>query len=151
MKRFWSKVDRRGPDECWEWKASRNSTGYGKFYINSSHCSAHRSSWIINVGPIPDGMCVCHACDNPGCVNPAHLWLGTDADNIADRDAKGRQADRRGEKNGQAKLDEFSVRLIRRLYRRGLSHRLLGRVFGVCRRQIGRICAGQRWRHVSCE
>lgn len=89
---FWAKVDRRGPDECWEWTAARSPNGYGRFKPKGmGQKTASRWSYEMHVGPIPDGMQVCHTCDNPPCVNPAHLWLGDHAANAADRDAKGRQ------------------------------------------------------------
>jgi len=120
--RFWSKVDRSaGPDACWPWTAFTYG-GYGRFDWGT----AHRAAWKLTVGPIPHGMCVCHHCDNPPCVNPSHLFLGTNRDNIADRDAKGRQAKgvrngghlyperlRRGETCYNAKLTEPDVMAIR--------------------------------------
>lgn len=96
--RFWEKVE-QGPG-CWEWMAGRDSaTGYGRIRIGragSKHQLAHRVSWELANGPIPDGLWVLHHCDNPPCVNPAHLYLGTTIDNNRDRDARGRTA--RGER-----------------------------------------------------
>jgi hypothetical protein len=89
MIRFWSKVDIKSADECWEWLSSKTSFGHGRF-ISENDITAHRFSWILFNGAIPDGLCVCHTCDNPGCVNPNHLWVGTKTDNNRDMTAKGR-------------------------------------------------------------
>jgi hypothetical protein len=91
--RFWSKVAYvgAGPDDCWEWDASRDKYGYGQFSMGHSECDpAHRVAYALAHGAVPAGLFVCHSCDNPPCVNPSHLWLGTAADNNRDRDLKGR-------------------------------------------------------------
>jgi hypothetical protein len=95
--RFWSKVDQRGPDECWEWTASRNQFGYGQIMLGAYGTGgkarpffAHRIAWELIHGPIETGLFVLHRCDNPPCVNPAHLFLGDQSDNMKDAHAKGR-------------------------------------------------------------
>lgn len=87
--RFWTKVRKGQPRECWLWTASENNEGYGRFRLNGKSRSAHVVSWLFAHGDTA-GMCVLHKCDTPLCVNPAHLWLGTHADNMADMAAKGR-------------------------------------------------------------
>lgn len=96
VKRFWKKVNKKNPDECWNWKASTNIKGYGQFRLDATESGkgrlvlASRFSWEIHHGSIPLHLCVLHKCDNPLCVNPQHLWLGTLADNANDMYHKGR-------------------------------------------------------------
>ncbi len=86
MERFWSKVDKSG--DCWLWRGSVNPQGYGTFSFGGKSRGAHRVSYLLSKGEIGDGLCVCHTCDNPPCVNPDHLWLGTQADNMRDMGSK---------------------------------------------------------------
>jgi len=148
IERYWDKVDVRGADECWEWQASRHASGYGMFSRERTTTRAHRLAWELANGPIPDGLCVLHRCDNRSCCNPSHLFLGTIADNSRDMVEKGRAA--RGIKNGRAKLTRQDVRRIRQLYNTG-NHTLaaLGRQFGVTESNVCYIVNRERWTWVS--
>lgn len=106
QKRFWEKVKRGSADECWEWQAGCFADGYGAFSIDRRPHRAHRVSYEMMVEPIPDGMHILHDCDNPKCVNPAHLSLGTHADNMADMNAKGRHV-------GSTKLSDAQIAEVR--------------------------------------
>ena len=131
------------PSGCWEWQGYRTPAGYGRIWQNviKETIPTHRAMWEIVFGPIPDGKCVLHKCDNPPCCNPAHLWLGTHTDNAADKVAKGRHA--KGEKAGGAKLtlsDVESIRVDPRL------HRVIAAEFGIVRQNVSMIKCGERWR-----
>lgn len=133
------------PDSCWEWP-HRRGRGYGYLSFNDKGYLVHRLSYEYHIGPIPDGMFVCHSCDNRACTNPTHLWLGTHAENMADRDVKGRQA--KGERVGNAKLTVDDVREIRTLYEQGWTFTQLSEAFGVARIQVHRIISRKLWTHV---
>lgn len=138
--RFWSKVNKGDSDDsCWEWIGPLR-TGYGLFWIaDNLKASAHRLSFEWEYGSIPPGMVVCHSCDNRRCVNPRHLFLGTQQDNMADLVRKGRLA---GENNPMSKLTLEDVKAIRKDKR---THSVLGTIYGVNRRTIGRIKNHERW------
>ena len=143
--RFWEKVDRRGPDECWPWTAS-TSRGYGQIGSCRTMLKAHRVSYELHNDPVPDGLDVLHSCDNPPCCNPTHLFLGTHQDNMDDKVEKRRQS--RGETNGQAKLTEDQVDALRREYIKGSRTRgqhALARKYGVHQTHIRRIVRGESW------
>lgn len=114
--RFIAKL-RLGPSGCWVWTGTCHGKGYGHFSANKRTNKTHRYVWDAVHGSIPSGMHVLHRCDNPPCCNPAHLFLGTNADNVADRDAKGRQA--KGDRNGKQKLTAAQVNEIRAKYEAG--------------------------------
>jgi hypothetical protein len=149
--RFWRKVDKREPDECWPWTGAHLPEGYGLMYKSGRPRRWHRSNRLayeLLVGPIPDGLHVLHRCDNPPCCNPAHLFLGTQADNNRDRDQKGRNNGYkiRGAANGRAKLMPEQVAEIRRLYAAGgVSQQTLADRFGVKQPQISRLVLGLQY------
>ncbi len=90
--RFEWKIEVDEYTRCWLWTGAKDSKGYGKFSIEQKYCGAHRASWLIYNGEIPDGMLVCHHCDTPACVNPVHLWIGTQSENLKDSVRKGRHS-----------------------------------------------------------
>ena len=136
-------------EECWEWRGKLMSSGYGTISVNKRHWGTHRLAYTLWVGPIPDGLLVCHHCDNKVCCNPAHLFVGTHQDNNADMRAKGRQnpAPRwaRGDQSPHSTLTETAVRFIRES---GLSHSELGRMFGVSHSAIRNVRIGATWKHL---
>lgn len=152
--RFWTKVTQGEPDACWEWQGARDSLGYGFFRVTPGETMrrSHRVAWELTNGPILSGLLVCHQCDNPPCCNPAHLFLGTNADNMADRNHKGRTTKGRvlhcGESSGRStKLTLAEVEAIVAAYAAGgISQESLGHLHGVSQTQIGRIIRGERWR-----
>jgi hypothetical protein len=143
--RFLAKVDKRGPGECWPWKAGIKSEGYGGFRVGEVVDRAHRVSYVIHHGDIPAGMVVCHRCDNPPCVNPGHLFLGTHGDNARDRDAKGRRGTI-GAKHGMAKLTDDDVISIRSSSERGVD---LAVQYGVSATLVCDIRKRKIWHHLA--
>ena len=150
--RFVAQVEVLQPNECWPWIGCIGTGGYGRFGMHRTSWRAHRVAWELTNGPIPDGLCVLHHCDNPPCVNPAHLFLGTDADNVADMVAKGRQSAAPGERNGYAKLTADQVREIyARYHAGGILQRELADEYGINQTNVSSITRGKRWRHVTLD
>lgn len=172
--KFWSRVDRSGgPDACWPWTGGRYSTGYGRMSMGRKKTGAHRLAWAIANGPIPDGLVICHTCDNPPCCNPAHLWAGTNQDNTADRVAKGRSAHGekawaknpvrgddhwtrreperacRGALNGKALITEDDVRAIRARHAAGERLQAIADDYRLTKQAIWLIVKRKNWAHVS--
>lgn len=176
IKRFWSKIDVRGPEECWPWMANKNAKGYGNFRAANRQLRANRVALYLSTGVDPFPLEACHSCDFPPCSNGRHLSPGTTQANIAERDIKGRTArgdrsgprlhpDRmlrgdqhpnrirpermaRGERQHLAKLSAAQVVEIRLLNHDGVSSRALGIKFGVDKSTIKRIVRRKTWAHV---
>lgn len=154
MERFVSHADRAGDEECWPWSGSRLPEGYGLFWDGTRRNDERKSPRIVRThrwiyeqhhGKIPAGLKICHTCDNPPCVNPAHLFMGTQADNMRDMISKGR-ADNRGERNGRSKLTREIVREIRRIStgKHGEATEF-ARMYGVTTATISKIILGRTW------
>jgi hypothetical protein len=149
--RLWRRVTKG--EGCWEWSGSTIGAGYGMLRRDrDSSVLAHRLSWELAHGPIPEGMKVCHSCDNPPCVNPEHLFLGTQADNMADMAAKKRHKsltrpdlNPRGERNPGAKLTAAQAGEIRAKRAEGIPQRKLARDYGVSEATVSLIVNGKRW------
>lgn len=141
VNRFWSKVDKSGgQDSCWEYTAYIAKTGYGQFWLNGKNLLSHRVAYLFTHGTIPDGLCVCHSCDNRKCCNSAHLWLGTYYDNLHDMRVKGRAPNQYGERNPYCKLTDEQVEAIRQRYiPRVITQQMLADEYNVTRANIGYI------------
>jgi hypothetical protein len=145
MKTFYDKVVKLEDSDCWMWIGAR-STDYGQLYVDGKVIYAHRLSYILHCDEIPDGMKVLHRCDNRWCVNPAHLFLGTQQDNMNDKVSKNRQA--KGITNGNAKLTELDVIEIRRLLAQPITQKSIADKFGVDPKLITLIKRREIWRHL---
>lgn len=176
--RFWARVDKKGSNDCWEWTAGKFGVGYGKICVNGKARGAHRVSlWLAGKMDLESEAHVCHTCDNPGCVNPAHLWAGDRSQNMADAHAKGRmvhqtnperlaRGDRHahrwnaelrrsvserqmGEKSHRAKLTEADVRSIFEMRMQKMTQREIACHFGVTREEVGQILRRKAWGHLT--
>lgn len=135
---FWSKVAKGGPDDCWEWQGQRQLSGHGNVKrraLSARSIGAHRYSWYLATGSMPGDLCVCHRCDNPPCVNPAHLFLGSQADNLRDMREKGRGRNTpapRGIDNQNAYVPDEVIREIRETAASGMwSQKAIARRYGL--------------------
>jgi len=160
---FWERVEKKGPSDCWPWTGTVGRHGRGSTSFLGKSLTAPRKAYIITHGDIPSHLCVCHSCDNPNCVNPKHLWLGTQAENVADMDAKGRRGAargdnhpwrkkphliKRGSEQSRAKLNESQVVQIRQLADKGISRVDIASQFNVSKSLINAIVWRKVWTHV---
>lgn len=156
--RFWSKVDIRNPDDCWNWTAAINSKCYDTFIYNGKTIYSHRMAYMMTKGSIDDGLQVQHLCNNPICCNPNHLVLGDDSNNMQYMYECSRGPDNRGEKSGMAILTDSQVRQIHKLYKEqktchpGFKQwqivNPIAKAFNVSERHTKNIIAGERWSHI---
>ncbi len=154
--RFWAKVQKG--DGCWEWTGARKRQTrypYGLVWDGSRWLRAHRVAYELTHGPIPHGLNVCHHCDNPPCVRPDHLFVGTQADNLADARRKGhhfspfRGRNQTGSANGYARLTEADIPIIRTLAAEGMRQKDIAARFGVHRATVSYALSGKTWTHVG--
>ena len=160
--RFWAKADMHGEDECWPWKGARSGAGYGIIWVEGRNRQASQIAWELANGiPFPDGLIACHTCDNPPCVNPAHIFPGTTADNRHDAVTKGRVPSGvnhpvylnpglvTGMRNPCSKLTDDDVAEIRRRYAQGgVTKAAMAREYRVSQTAIYYVIRGRHWRHV---
>lgn len=152
---FWTRVTKRAGDACWEWAGGREKSGYGHMYVRDWYdesgrrhfvwAKAHRRAWELTYGPIPDGLVVCHRCDNPPCVRPDHLFLGTGADNAQDCVIKGRLNSRRGLRNPNAKLSVADVVAMRAACASGETQQAVADRFGIHQGYLSRVIRRKAW------
>lgn len=156
LARFWAKVRKDGPTpehmphlgQCWVWTAGRRQAGYGRFKTAGRYNQAHRFSWTLANGPIPRGLFILHHCDNPPCVRPDHLFIGTQTDNMADMNAKNRLVNVVGERHGNSKVTVADVVEIRRRVADGEPQSKVAGDYDIAEITVWTIVRRTRWKHV---
>lgn len=144
IKKFFQNIIKT--ESCWIWNGKKLPKGYGAFLLNSAKILAHRFSYFYHFGVLPNDLCVCHTCDNPSCVNPNHLFLGTRKDNMKDMVNKGRS--RTGEKHHNLKLTEELVLEIRERARNGENRNQMAREYKIHKRHLRAILSRRFWTHI---
>ena len=150
MQRFWSKVEIKGPDDCWLWKGSKRCE-YGGFSIKHVTFLAHRVAWALANGYMPDEYNVCHNCpggDNPLCCNPAHLWLCSQSQNTLDAYQKGQQISQKGSEHGRSKLNEWQACGVMALSLMGWEQKHIGAYYGIKQPTVSNIVTCKYWNHL---
>jgi predicted XRE-type DNA-binding protein len=143
---FW-RLAARSDNGCLEWQRRLHKDGYGEINYRRKYWLAHRLAWFLTNGPIPEEMCVCHVCDNPKCIDPAHLFLGTHADNMGDMKRKGRRKGINcGEKNGRSKITRETAIKIRDAYQAGdVTQNQLATLYGIAQPTVSLILTNKIW------
>lgn len=145
--RFEAKFVKDPVTECWNWQGCRDKNGYSYIRVNHRTVRAYRVSWELYKGKIPDGMHICHHCDNPSCVNPDHLFLGNNYDNIQDCINKGRN--NIGERNARAKLSRGQIAIIRFMLKAAISQSDIAKLFSISQSNVSRINTRNIWNHLK--
>ena len=148
MKRFWSKVDKTTPRGCWEWRGAVDACSYGRFSYYGINTCAHRVAWELTNGMIANGKHIRHSCDNPSCVNPHHLQIGTHQDNMDDKVQRNRQA--RGRKSNQSHLAEEDIKSMRKEWEsQQLNHQELKQKYNVSSCTVSNVVNYKTWKHIK--
>lgn len=156
LDRYWTFVDKDATNGCWEWTGCKCTNGYGGFSVVNKMFKVHRLSWLIHYGDMPEiegsdyrGTCVLHKCDNPSCVNPAHLFLGTHKENMTDMINKGRKNASKGEHRYNSKLTEKRVKFIRSWYSYGgITYKDIAAAYGLNETTVSRAINKVSWKHI---
>jgi len=146
LNRFLSKINQQTSTGCWEWIAGKHKFGYGMFWVNGKTIPAHRVAYKLFIGDIPESLSVLHKCDNPTCVNPEHLFLGTQMDNMKDMNSKGRRKSICGEQLPQTKINSDIVLDIRK---KAQSQRNYATQYNISQSTVGEIQRNLIWKHVE--
>ena|SRR3990167_2897409 len=158
VSKFWSLVQQRGPDDCWEWQGNRGRHGYGRLTFNYKPLWAHRLAYEFEHGALPENKVICHKCDNPPCVNPKHLFAGSQTDNVLDVWSKGRGVNpplHKGETHHKAKITAADAQEIKAAYdaapivgnrKKFGVLKAFERRFGLSKRQVQQIAYGKSWK-----
>jgi hypothetical protein len=150
VERFWEKVNKTESDEdCWDWIANSDDSGYGALKVDGIMQKAHRVAWELVHGKMPEGLCILHNCDRPSCVNIKHLRIGTQKENIGDMLKRGRGNHAKGERVNTAKLTEKQIPEIRLRLQQGEQQSLIAKSLGLCRGTINHIASNRTWTHVK--
>ncbi len=148
LQHYWDRVEKKSTEECWPWTGAKTWKGYGFFRWDGKSQNAHRVAWMLANGPIPEGIHCLHRCDNPACQNPAHLFLGTNLENISDKMSKGRHRGPRGERSSSAKLTSEQIYEIRERGETCEPYETIARRFGITEGHVSMIITRRSWKHL---